>query len=70
MYTIEYRMYFSDSVKEIKVVERSVGRAYRTAVYEKIPEIEGSIPYSAWVVCKKYKNGKIKRFNGFEGNPF
>lgn len=69
-YWVEYKMYDADKVRGIDLLAKNKADAYDKAVYELIPEKEGSIPYSAWVSSVTYNNGNCRRFNNFEGNPY
>lgn len=53
--------------KGIYVPARNKFEAYDIATYEKIPEIEGTIPYSSWVASVTYNNGNYKTFNTGNG---
>ena len=68
LYTIEYNGGFIGD--EVKVEAKNKYDAWDKAFYEVIPEIEGHLPFSAWVAGVTYKNGKHKWFKSFEGNPF
>lgn len=69
-YNIEYVLdSLASPVKQVNIEAKNKWDAYDLAVYEKIPEIEGSTPYSAWVASVTYKNGTIKQFNTFDGKP-
>lgn len=69
-YYVEYKMYEADGVKGIGFLAKNKEDAYDKAVFEKIPEKEGSLPYSAWVHSVTYNNGNYKEFNTFEGLPY
>ena len=69
-YIVEYRMYLSDQVKNVKVIAKNKEDAYDHATYDLIPEKEGSIPYAAWVRSMICKNGDEKFFNTHEGMPY
>lgn len=70
MYTVEYRLNGSYSeVKRVSLPAKNKWDAYDKAVFELIPTIEGTTPYSAWVYSKTYQNGKEQIFNTFEGKP-
>lgn len=68
-YWVKYRM-IGFGVKGIDVVAKNKADAYDKAVYELIPEKEGSCPYSAWVHSVTYNNGNYRTFNTSEGNPY
>lgn len=70
LYTVEYKMHIADLPKAIDIEARNKAEAYDKAVYEEICERENEMPYSAWVACVRYKNGKFVRFNTFEGMPY
>lgn len=69
-YTVEYKMYSSDEVKEVYVLANSKYDAYTKATYEVIPEKEEELPYSSWVARVTFNNGNTKEFNTFEGNAY
>ena len=69
-YTVEYRTYSADKVKDVQVIAANKYDAYDKATYEIIPEIEGYVPYSSWVASVTYNNGNYRRFNNFEGNAY
>ena len=69
-YCVEYRVYSTDVVNRIGLLAESKEDAYNKAVYELIPEKEGSIPYSAWVHSVTYQNGNMKVFKTIERKPF
>ena len=54
----------------IAVLANNKEDAYDKAVYERIPNREGRLPYSAWVVSVTYSNGNYKKFNTHEGKPY
>ena len=70
-YCVEYWLdgVYQD-VKEVQVEANSKVGAYYKAVYEIIPALEGSIPWSAWVSAVWYKNGKKRDFGNTSGNPY
>ena len=69
-YNIRYKL--SECAPEcvIRVESCNCPDAYDKAVFEAIPEAAGHCPYSAWVESVEFKNGQIKRFNTFEGQPY
>lgn len=69
-YYVKYRSHNAAEEKGICLAAANKVDAYDRAVYEEIPKIEGSLPYSAWVYSVTYANGKCKRFNTFEGKPY
>lgn len=69
-YYVKYKMYSADEPRGIVFLADNKIDAYEKAVYELIPEKEGSIPYSAWVYSVTYNNGKYREFNTFEGKPY
>ena len=69
-YHVQYKMHSCDTVKGIDIVAKNKVDAYDKTVYEQIPEIEKSFPYSAWVVSVTYNNGSYKQFDTFEGKPY
>lgn len=70
MYTIQYKLHSADQVRQISLCAKNKPDAYDRAVYELIPEKEGTTPYSAWVHSVTYQNGNYRLFNNFEGNPY
>lgn len=68
-YYVKYRLYGGNE-KGIDLLAENKADAYDKAVFEKIPEIEGECPYSAWVYSVTYQNGKYHRFNTSEGNAY
>ena len=66
IYKVAYKDYASADIKTVFVDANSKAEAYDKAVYDAIDEL----PYSAWVESVRYKNGRIQRFNTFEGNPY
>lgn len=70
-YWVEYYIngIWEDS-RGIQVLAKSKVAAYDKAVYEIIPEKEGQVPYSAWVVSVTYNNGNYRIFNTSSGNPY
>ena len=66
-YTVAYRAYSSGEVKKVFPLASSKAEAYDKAVFEMIPEIEGELPYSAWVEGVTYQNGNYQHFNTCEG---
>ena len=69
-YTIAYRMHQFGPECVITIDAANCFDAYDKAFYEAIPAQEGYCPYSAWVESVTFKNGKTKRFNTCEGNPY
>ena len=69
-YYVKYKMLQVGEVKGINIIARNKTDAYDKAVYEDIPNIEGSCPYSAWVHSVTYNNGNYKTFNTCEGLPY
>ena len=70
VYTVAYREWRHAIEKHIDVIAVSKEDAYDKAVYEKIPENTGWLPYSAWVISVTYQNGNCKSFNTCEGLPY
>ena len=68
VYTVKYRG-FGDE-KFVDVLASSKEEAWDVATYEKIPDIEGKLPYSAWVSSVTYDNGRTRYFNTSEGLPY
>ena len=69
-FRVEYKLHSAGEVKGIDVAAKSRADAYRVAVFDKIPQIEGEQAYSAWVASVTYQNGNYRRLNNFEGKPF
>lgn len=69
-YHIEYKLHSADKVRNLDVVAKNKAEAYDKATYEAIPEKEGTLPYSSWMVSVTYQNGNYRRFNNFEGNAY
>lgn len=69
-YYVKYRIHSAAEEKGICIAAANKVEAYDKAVYEEIPKIEGSLPYSAWVSSVTYANGNYKKFNTFEGKPY
>lgn len=69
VYTVRYNL-FGQKRQFVCVIAENKAQAYDIAVYEKIPEIEGEHPYSAWVSSVTYQNGNYREFNTFEGLPY
>lgn len=69
-YTIEYKLYQADIVRNICVIAGTKEEAWDKATYEVIPDMHGECPYSAWCYSVTYNNGNYRRFNNHEGNPF
>ena len=67
---VKYRAYSTGLVKGICVAAKSKAEAYSKAFYERIPKIEGELPYSAWVESVTYQNGNYRVFNTSEGNAY
>lgn len=71
VYTVGYHIYGDlEPEKKVDVIAENKWDAYMKATYEKIPKIEGSLPYCAWVKSVTYQNGNCREFNTFPGNPF
>lgn len=69
-YTVEYKMHSASDVHSVSFLANNKAEAYDKAVYEAIPAIEGTIPFSAWVKSVTYNNGKYHGFDTFEGLPY
>ena len=69
-YYIMYKMVKYGTYKGVCVCAKNKLEAYRKAIYEMIPAIEGNEPYAAWVESVTYSNGNYKSFNTFEGKPY
>lgn len=68
-YTVNYVMSSTGEEKYVAVPAKNKWDAYDKATYEVIPEIEGVLPYGAWVAGVTYNNGNYKTFNTSLGNP-
>ena len=66
VYKVYCKEYSSAQPSTILVEARNRFEAYDKAVYE----VCDYSPYSAWVDSVRYSNGKVKRFNTFEGKPY
>lgn len=69
-YWVKYRNNAYGEEKGIQIPACNKEQAYDKAVYELIPQREGSLPYSAWVESVTYNNGNWHHFNTCEGNPY
>lgn len=69
-YTVEYTLTHRAGIQTIDVKANNKEDAYDTAVFDDIPEKEGTYPYSAWVSSVTYNNGKVRYFNTCEGMPY
>ena len=69
-YHVRYRLRKYGDARGIDVAASNIQDAYSRAVYEQIPDVEGEIPYSAWVVSVTYQNGGYREFDTYEGEPF
>lgn len=69
-YTVEYTLTHHAGIQTIDVKANNKEDAYDTAVFDDIPQKEGTHPYSAWVSSVTYSTGKVKYFNTCEGNPY
>jgi len=69
-YYVQYTMHRNGEAKGIQSPADSKAEAYDKAVYELIPQKEGTLPYSAWVSSVTYNNGNYKTFNNFGGHPY
>lgn len=69
-YYVSYKTHAGAEEKGIDLLAKNKVDAYDKAVFEIIPQIEGEVPYSAWVASVTYNNGRYHRFNTFEGKPY
>lgn len=69
-YWIKYRAWQCATEKGIQVIAQNKADAYERAMYEEIPKVEGTAPYSCWVASVTCNNGNHKYFNTFEGKPY
>lgn len=69
VYAVRYNLH-GQKRQFVEVLAENKYQAYDIAVYEKIPEIEGEHPYSAWVSSVTYQNGNWHEFNTCEGLPY
>ena len=70
VYSVRYRLWFGAETKRIDVIDKNKADAWDKAVFVKIPNKEGEIPYSAWVESVTYQNGNYRVFNTSEGLPY
>ena len=68
-YTVIYRLSGHDT-KKVSLLAKNKSDAYDKAVYEIIHELEGELPYAAWVDNVTFSNGNVHYFNTHEGNPY
>ena len=70
-YTVAYKPNGAyETQRSIIVLANTKQEAWDKAVFEAIPELEGGMPYSAWVERVTYNNGRVKEFNTCEGLPY
>ena len=69
-YYVHYKLWSHDTVHGIQILANNRMDAYEKAVYETIPKLENTVPYSAWVHSVTYQNGNEKLFNTCEGLPY
>ena len=70
-YTIHYILGWSAAdEKMVDVIASNKEDAYDKAVFEVIPELEGTYPYGAWVSSVTYNNGRCHYFNTSCGNAY
>lgn len=62
-YYIAFRMYWYSKQEGIAVPASNKVEAYQKAVYELIPMLKGSQPFSARVSSVTYQNGNVKYFS-------
>lgn len=70
VYHVKYKTHSASEEFGIDILAKTKADAYDKAVYEEIPKIEGSLPYSAWVFSITYQNGKYRMFKTHEGMPY
>lgn len=68
-YYVKYTVGSTGEEKGLALLARNKEDAYDKAVFEKIPEVEGTTPYSAWVHSVTYQNGNVKYFNTCDVDP-
>lgn len=69
-YHVRYHLWQYSEERGVDVVASSAAEAYDLATYEKIPTVEGLVPYSAWVSSVTFQNGNVHYFNTCEGLPY
>lgn len=69
-YYVKYRTWQCADEKGLQVLADNKEQAYDKAMFEDIPRVEGTTPYSCWVERVTYNNGNWKHFNTFEGKPY
>ena len=62
-YTVNYELHFGGETKAISFLAKNKQDAYDKAVYEIIPQKEGTPPYNAYVYSVTFQNGNYKIFN-------
>lgn len=62
-YTVHYELHLGGETKQISFLAKNKQDAYDKAVYEIIPQMEGTHPYNAYVYSVTYQNGNQKIFN-------
>lgn len=63
-YCVKYILNLYDDVeKQVSFLAKNKADAYTKAVFEIIPQIEKTSPYSAYVYSVTYQNGNYKIFN-------
>lgn len=69
-YYVKYRTWQCAEEKGLQVLAANKEEAYEKAMFEEVPRIEQTSPYSCWVASVTYNNGNYKCFNTFEGQPY
>ena len=68
-YYVKYTMTKNGEEKGVGLLARNKEDAFDKAVFEEIPKVEGTTPYSAWVSSVTYQSGKVKHFNTCDADP-
>lgn len=69
-YLVEYKMHSAGEVKTMSVHAKNKEEAFERATFDLIPLVELEHPFSSWVASRIYENGRVQRFNTFEGKPY
>lgn len=68
-YYVKYTMGKNCEERGIAVLAYNIEDAYDKAVFDEIPKVQGTTPYSAWVHSVTYQNGNVKYFNTCDADP-
>lgn len=66
-YTISYILSEYGETKRVSILAKNKKDAYDKAVYDVIPNMEGTPPYYAYVYSVTYQNGNYKLIKNGEG---